>query len=142
MDFKPKQDKVPLWKRIIAYLIDTLILTGVVFYPLSKKLEIQNSLEFILKNPSQYILITIVIALLTILYWAILEFQIQQSFGKMLMRIKVRSKTKILTFSQCFIRNISKISSLFLIIDTLYMVIKNTNQRYFEKLSNTEVINS
>ena len=50
------------------------------------------------------------------------------------------SLKKQLTLHQCIMRNITKIVTPVLLIDFLYAIINKTHQRYFEKISNTEVL--
>lgn len=153
MDIKgilKRSNPAPLWKRVFAYVLDVLIVDFIIVLPFQPLLErIYNKDDFVdiynffsshPENMMVIFLVSVLISLLTILYWAVLEYKLQQSFGKMLMNIYVRSKTKKLTFLQCFTRNISKISLLFLIVDSSYMFFTRTNQRYLEKVSNTEVI--
>ena len=77
--------------------------------------------------------------ILTILYWAVLEYKLGQTPGKMLMKIRVRSLNAQLTFKQCIFRNITKLSFLLLLLDTLY-TFKSGNQRFFDTLAQTQVI--
>lgn len=134
-----------IWVRASAYLIDILIIS-VILLPLKSfnadgYTKIANSL---LKNPGalvEFVLISLVIALITILYFALLEYRTGQTLGKMLMKIKVVSGNKKITFNQAFVRNISKMSLLFILIDCLNMAINKTNQRFLERLTGTEVIN-
>lgn len=141
----------PLWKRTFAYVLDILLVDLVIvlpFQPLLNKIsgtgeDFAEMYSFFNNNPTNMKIIffvSLLISLFTVLYWAILEYKLQQSVGKMIMNIYVRSKTKNLTFYQCFVRNISKMSLLPLILDCSYMFFKKTNQRYLEKMTNTEVI--
>jgi len=84
--------------------------------------------------------LAIVIAVITVLYWALLEYKLSQSIGKMLMRIKVVSTTgKPLTFAQCLTRNLSKFSTILLALDTLYMF-KSGTHRFLDTVATTQVI--
>lgn len=137
----------PLWKRAFAYVIDVLIISVIIFLPLnqispSKAVEAETFMDIWASINEQItvktILFGLIAAILTILYWSILEYKTSQSIGKMLMKIKVHS-SQPLTFWQCVLRNITKFSTLFLFLDTLYML-KSGTKRYFDKLSQTEVI--
>ena len=145
-------DIVPLWKRALAYIADILVVNLVIVLPFKtiiKNLSITsdaNPFNFLastsLSSLKPLIYISIVIAILTILYWSMLEYSIQQSIGKILFRIKVMSTNKRkLSFWQCLVRNITKISTIVLLIDSLYMI-KSHHLRYFEKISSTKVINT
>ena len=85
------------------------------------------------------LLIGFIVSILTILYWTILEYKIQQTIGKALMNLYVQSRTKKLSFTQILLRNITKISAPLLILDTIYMF-KTKTLRFTEILSNTYVI--
>ncbi len=139
----------PLWKRVLAYIIDTFIISFIIITPFSAGFE--SNLEEVSFSAlwssvssnltTNYLLLTLVITLLILLYWTFLEYNFGQSVGKILLRIQaVSSKKGQLTLSQAFIRNVTKLSSILLILDTLYMLIKKSNQRYFEILSSTTVV--
>ncbi len=141
----------PLLKRGFAYIIDVLIIDLVIVLPFNKIIKnIQGNdagffynYKFLLNNPektSQLLLISLVIGALSLAYWTILEFKLRQSIGKIIMNIKVMSKKKNFSVMQCFVRNISKVITLLLLIDIIYLLIKRKNsQRYFEKISDTIV---
>jgi uncharacterized RDD family membrane protein YckC len=145
-----KQGYVPaaLWKRAIAYIIDSFIVTFVVAFPLNsvikfEKRGVEATYQFFATNPGmayKFVLVSLLSAFIAILYWAILEYKYKQSLGKYLMKIDVRSTLKEFTFSQCFMRNLSKINTLFLAIDSLNIFLGKTHQRYLEKMSKTEVV--
>lgn len=142
-----------LWRRYLAFLIDFVVIYFVVIIPfkpflssfpqakdISQFYNLFSSEKLIALKPLFYI--SLVIAFLTIFYWAILEYKTGQTLGKKLLNIKVNSKENELTFWQCFLRNISKINTLFLILDVFYMWYYQTNQRYLEVLSKTEVVSA
>ena len=142
-----------IYKRVIAYLIDIIIISFIVIWPFKNTLENLNGIndlnyytkfQFLMDNPEktmQLALISIVIVLLTLIYWTILEFKLRQSIGKMIMNIKVASKRKNFTISQCLVRNISKPFELVFVFDIIYLLFnKESRQRYFEKISDTLVI--
>jgi len=146
-----------LWKRAFAYVIDVFVINLIIILPFQKLLEElgkgfseqgffemykyflsnQNQLQSVL--PKLFLIFT-VISILSVLYWAILEFKIGQSVGKILMNVYVKSQTKQLTFWQCFLRSITKVSTLPLILDASYMLFTRGYQRYFEKISKTFVV--
>lgn len=89
---------------------------------------------------TETILISIIVSLLSLFYWAYLEYQFGQSVGKIIMKLSVKSTLrKKLTFTQTVIRSITKLSTILIILDTLYMLYKKGNQRYFEIISKTKV---
>jgi len=153
MNLKLKAGPAPLWKRVFAYCIDLAIINLIIVFPFQGVMQKMMGTEIEgFKGLFQFaktnleltkilFFISLIMSILTVLYWAILEYKIQQSIGKILFKIQVKStKRNKLTFSQCLIRNLTKISLLPIALDSLYMIFTRKNQRYFEKMSNTEVI--
>jgi uncharacterized RDD family membrane protein YckC len=143
-----KEKPAALWKRVAAYFIDIVLVTYVILSPLTKGIDVKGDSvgEFystLSNNPElakNFIIVMFLSSLLIVLYWTILDYANGASVGKMLMRLKVISKNKKMTFSQSFVRNITKMSSTLLLLDGLYMIFKKTNLRYFEAFTNTEVV--
>ena len=137
----------PVWKKACAYVIDALVVSFIIVLPMSnfyprtavKAESFADIWSSVKQTSGKTMVISLVIALLTILYWAILEYKIGQTIGKALMKIRVRSVIGHLSFKQCFIRNITKASTMLLVLDTLY-ILKSGSRRYFDKLAQTEVI--
>ncbi len=136
-----KKKIASLWKRILAYIIDIIIINIIIvgpFLPILNSLNINFTLKHI--NTILFIFLVIfVIALISIFYWSILEYKIKQSVGSLLFNLEVNSKFKKLKFWQCFVSNISKPFSIIFILDLIYFLF-NKKQRYFEMLSKTELI--
>ena len=130
---------VKLWKRVVAYFIDIVILNLVVVYPF--KGFFGNFEEDVSLNEFsiEIVMVFLIISAMTVAYWSILEYFLKQSVGKSLLNIYVRSTEKELNFWQCVLRNLSKVSILVLFIDCLRIIFKKEHQRYLEKLSKTEV---
>ena len=97
-----------LWKRILAYFIDIMIIGVIVVYPFEKYFGKVNGLSMI---NSQMFIAGLVIAILTIFYWAILEYSMRQSIGKMVSGIYVNA-AKNSKFWPFVLRNLTKINSL------------------------------
>lgn len=141
---------VPLWKRILAYLIDSILLTFLVLTPLIKPFSFsiesgsnffQSFASYSTSFSTEDLWLAFMIAFFYLAYFCLLEFWFGQTVGKVIVGIKVEStKKKPLNLLQTIIRNISKLSTLLLILDTIYLLIKKDNQRYLEVLSNTHVI--
>ncbi|MDP3917498.1 MAG: RDD family protein [Nanoarchaeota archaeon] len=142
----------PLWRRAFAYVIDLIFIMAVVFLPMKNLYggAYSGDFESIYGFFSQagdfsfgFFMYSLIVAVLTILYWALLEYYIGQSVGKIAMGIRVVNLEKIkLKFMQCFTRNISKASTFVLLLDVLYGVVKKDQRRYFEVISNTRVVNA
>jgi uncharacterized RDD family membrane protein YckC len=131
----------PVVRRFFAYLVDIIILIFIVFIPLGSTSSLQKS-SIASFEVEEFSFLTIMLMLITIiiitLYWSLFEFLLQQTPGKMIMRIKVISETKQLTFLQCIIRNITRFSTLLLIIDCIPIFKKG--KRFTEQISKTRVI--
>lgn len=89
----------------------------------------------------EIILASTIIAILTLFYWSFLEYKFGQTVGKVLMRIQVSSvNRKKLTLSQIITRNVTKLSTFLLILDTIYLLIKKKDQRFSETFAKTTVV--
>ena len=133
---------VPLWKRIIAYLFDNILISIIIVSPLMITDMEESFAGFVnLLMNTDFWLASLFIVILTLFYWSFLEWMFGQSIGKILMKLKVESiNGKELSASQAIIRNFSKVSSIILFFDVLYMLLSKGNQRFFEKLSHTIVV--
>ena len=134
------------WRRFFAYIFDSLFLTFVILAPLIQPFKMNFSdLSFSdamsMLVSSHYIALTFVIALFVLLYWSILECWLGQTLGKMIFGLSVEGrKKKPISYLQALIRNISKVSTVLLFFDTLYMLVTQKKRRFFEVLSDTQVI--
>lgn len=153
MKLKVKFFPASLWKRAFAYVIDVFIINLIIIMPFQKVLEelgkgfsgkgFFETYKILLQTELQLpklFFVFIVISILSVLYWAILEYKIGQSVGKILFNIYVKSQTNQLTFWQCFLRNVTKVSTFPLILDASYMIFTRSYQRFFEKMSRTFVV--
>lgn len=138
-----------LLKRALAYFIDVIAVNFVVMWSFKEIISINTTGNFsetynyLASTPGltyKLLLVFLAIGTLTILYWAVFEYRLRQSIGKMIMNISVKPLSGELSFRAAVLRNISKISSLLLALDVVYMLYKKTNQRYLEELSDTEVV--
>lgn len=130
-----------LWKRTSAYIIDLLIITAITFPLLRTFSTTEEEITKIVTGGTQTLSATFVgitAALIIILYFSIFEYKFHQTLGKMLFKIEVVSAKK-LTFTQCLLRSLSKISLVVLFIDTLYML-KSGSLRFLDKLAQTQVV--
>ena len=142
-------------KRIIAFIIDLFIVNMIILLPFRRIFEnlVPNADSFsktfkFLSNNSDYstsiTIIMIVIAFLTILYFMILEKHLQQTVGKMLFNLYVKSQTKDLKYWQLFVRSVFLIPVfpfvLLWFIDPIVMFFTKDNQRLSEILSKTKTV--
>ena len=69
-----------------------------------------------------------------------MEWRFNQSVGKILLKLTVKNLTKKpVTFTQALVRNLTKLSTIVLLIDCIFIIKSKKNQRYFERLSKTQV---
>ncbi len=134
------------WRRFFAYIFDSAFLSFLILAPLVHPFEdgfsgSSLSESFSALFDSHYILLTLIIAFFVLLYWSVLECWLGQTLGKMIFGISVEgTKKKPLSYLQTLIRNIPKISFVLLFFDTLYMLLKKNNRRFFEVLSDSQVV--
>lgn len=152
MKLRVNEENAKLWKRALAYIIDAIIVNIIIIWPFQKTLDrlmdTSNTLSVYsyLKANSEVVknlfpeitILFIIIAALTIAYWATLEYITGQSIGKMIMKVYVKSDGNKLKLGGCIVRNISKISGLLLIIDCIGLI--SNNQRFLERLTKTRVV--
>jgi uncharacterized RDD family membrane protein YckC len=152
-DIKALTEKIvpsPLWKRVFAYFLDVVIINFIVVMPFRPLLSSVPSAKTFSAFRQQLVsraalstdtvVVLLIIAALSILYWAVFEYKLGQSVGKMAFNIHVRSQKGNLTFMQALLRNLSKISTLVLLADALFIILTKGHQRYLERVSKTEVV--
>jgi uncharacterized RDD family membrane protein YckC len=128
-------------KRAIAYLIDSIIV-GVATTIL---LAIALFPGFIV-NPTLFVNaynFPFVMGLLYIFYFPIAEIIYGATVGKSLLGLKVVPKTDgKLSFEKAFIRNISKIHQVLLLLDVIGGLITSPDlhQKYTDRIANTKVV--
>jgi uncharacterized RDD family membrane protein YckC len=126
-----------LKKRILALVIDFIVISAlmwilmVIIYPL-----IILTGSFAIYNYGIPIL-----AILILLYFALLEGYQGSTLGKSILGIQVKSLNGELTYKQTFIRSLSKILWLPLIIDFFGALLTSTKSlRLLDKYARTEVV--
>ena len=144
--------KPPLWKRVFAYIIDAIIISIIVELPFAavttkafttQNLDFFGFYTFLISNPQRIqviIITTLIIAILTLFYWSIFEYKLNQTIGKMLFKLYVKSEKGKLTYDQALIRSITKISFILLILDCIGLINSPKAQRFSERWSKTYVI--
>ena len=152
---KKKEIIVPanIWKRIGAFVIDLLIIDFIIS-PFTKVLEniipiadfrkLENYLSSNMQVSNAMIFVTFAIGIISLLYFAILEYKYKQTIGKMIFKIYIASEDKELRLSQCIIRSLFIIPVIpfvfFMIIDPLYLLFSKTDKRLLEKWSKTKTL--
>lgn len=144
-----------VWKRVIAFMIDMLIINLVVLFPFKGLFEEMLPKDYsfseaykLLSSSTDYAgfltSASFMMSILIIMYFYMMERKMSQTIGKMLMKIYVESGNKEIRAWQLLARNIIFIPIfpfvLLWVLDPLFMFFTKTNQRLSEILSNTKVV--
>ena len=129
------------WKRVFALLVDLAVVDLIITRPLSRLIsgridEISDLLNF----SFELVAISLVIGLFAVFYWAILEYKIGQTLGALIFKLRAKGLNKSMSFSQAFLRNVTKMSVVLLLIDSINILFSEKKQRYFEVLSKTVTV--
>ncbi|MBC7091805.1 MAG: RDD family protein [Nitrososphaeria archaeon] len=118
-------------KRCIAYVIDSIIVSCIVF--ILGLLFFLPQIIFEGRLPSFDIIFPI--GFLSLIYFTLLEYAYGCTFGKKLMNFKIESEEKK-TFLNTFIRNLSKIFWILLLLDVVGGLITpgDPTQKYSDRL--------
>ena len=138
-----KKEVPATWlKRTLAYAIDFFLVNLLVTIPFKDtlKAKVEQPFFFSTATDKNLIAISLITSILLFLYFVILEKKIQQTLGKLLLGIKIKTKGKEIALTPILIRNISKPFPLILLVDTAYALFKGKQQRLLELFSKTEVI--
>ena len=121
-------------KRVIAILIDSIIV-GIATSILGLLTDVSGV--------SNWLALPFVMGLLFVLYFTLTESIYGYTMGKRMVNLKVmKANGKKPSLITAFIRNISKIHFLLLLLDTLggFFTSKDKHQRYIDQIANTTVI--
>ena len=144
-----------VWKRIMAFWIDFLIITLVLSFPFGKLLKgvlpREYSFSQMLKPMGEgpglstyFISIYLALSILTFIYFYLLEKKMSQTIGKKLMNLYIISDNGQMSIWQLLTRNLVFIPifpfDLLFIIDPIFMIFTKSNQRLTEILSKTKVV--
>src|SRR3989338_5326666 len=113
------------WRRFGSFLMDSLILTVIITKPLSDILETKvpkTLTDFVNIDFQGLAVLILLISLINILYWVILEYKVQQTLGGLIFHIQAKSEKAKLTLNQVIIRNLTKASSILLLIDSISII--------------------
>ena len=81
-------------------------------------------------------------AILIIAYFTYMEGKTSSTFGKRLFKLKVKAKDGDMNYKTAFIRNLSKILWVPLIVDVILgFIFVDSNDRILDKVSETYVVN-
>ena len=140
-------------KRIGAFVVDLVIINTIILFPFKSIFDsivpgktFSEAFDF-LGNPESSMMlnaIMIAVAILTILYFMLLERKIAQTPGKMLFNLYVKAQGKDLKNWQLFVRSMFLIPLfpfvLLWLVDPIVMLFTKENQRLSEILSRTKVV--
>lgn len=144
-----------VWKRLIAFIIDILIINLIILFPfrklfkniIPKNASFSDTYKFFSDGSgfsSSLTFLTVTIAFLSILYFYILEKKLHQSAGKILFNIHVSSNNKEFKRWQLLVRSMFLIPVfpfiLLWIIDPIFLFFTKNNQRLSEIISKTSTI--
>ena len=143
-----------VWKRLAAFVFDLLLINLIVFYPFRGFMEkimpagsIKETYQFLINNAKlagALSYVSAVMAVLAILYFALLEYKTGQTIGKILMRIYIVGDGKELRLWQCLARSMFLMPVfpfvLLWALDPLFMFFTANSQRLSEILSRTRTV--
>ena len=144
-----------LWKRFLAFITDLLLLNIIIlapFRPVIEKIvplnQTYNEIYKFISTNKEYtnllFILIFAIGIILILYFALMEYKLNQTVGKMLFKIKVKSKNKKLKFWQCILRSLFllPIFPFFILwfLDPIWILFNSDKQRLTEVLSKTMVV--
>lgn len=154
----------PMWKRIVAFLIDYMILEFFILSPFNNLIENMintNSLEDIFaifsgnsQNLHYFVYISIFMSIIAALYFIIMEKKWGQTIGKMIMKLdimnlEVKSKKEAIGsigFNKVLVRSIGilflYIFPIITIADFIYAYFNKENQRWLEKATSTKTVST
>ena len=122
--------------RLKALIIDAIVVT--LFSAL-----VNNILYIILSIVNNQFLLSIypsvVLIVVTMLYFTIFEAKTNKTLGKRVTHLYVSDEEGYMSYSKAFIRNLTKIYWIPLIFDVLIGKIFNYPSRLFDKLAGTDV---
>jgi len=140
---KSSQFDVNHWiLRIIAYLIDSIIIgiiAGIIFIFAIAAVAF-SGLFFV----GYYLFFPFLFGIFEIIYFVIMEVYWGATLGKKILGLEVQNVNgNKVTFEKSFIRNISKIYWLFLLIDWLLGIVipgQDQRQKYTDRIAGTTVV--
>src|SRR3989338_6563750 len=145
----------PAWKRLVAFIIDLLVLDFVVVLPFRKVFarlvpdttSINSIYAYLTARPEINVWLTfisVMVGILSIAYFVILEGRLNQSIGKLIMKIYVKSLENKITVWQHIVRSLFLLPVfpfvLLWLLDPLFMFFTASNQRLSEILSRTKTV--
>ena len=141
-----------IFRRFLAFVIDLIIFDIIVLFPFNRlfnKIVPGTTAEqyaYIQQNPQILTLLlpfVMIAGIILVLYFTYFEYKLNQTPGKMLLRIKIFPESKI-TFWNYLFSNLTFLPlfpfNLLLIIDPFYMIFSPKNQRLMERINKIIVL--
>ena len=129
---------VSFFPRFGAYLVDTFLLNLVVLYPLEKFLSSYADFSLSVID-MRLLLVLLFVVVLSWCYWTVMDFYFSRTLGKMFFGLRVVTKSGKLSFSQAFLRNVTKPFSVLLLFDSWKLFVRSQKMRYTEEVTSTWV---
>ncbi|MBW2977300.1 RDD family protein [Candidatus Woesearchaeota archaeon] len=145
-----------LFRRIIAYVIDFIIIRFTILIPfnalLRKIIPVQEQgykavIGYLQNNPSinsLLVVISIAMSIMIVLYFTIFEYKTQQTPGKMIMKQWIVPEKEKITAINYLVSNLTFILvfpfMILWIIDLIHAIYSPKNQRFMEKISGILVL--
>jgi uncharacterized RDD family membrane protein YckC len=132
--------------RLVAFIIDSIILgivAAILFFVLFIPLLFVGAFAGLWATWGYALLLPFVIGILSVLYFLILEVSWGGTLGKRILGLQVQTvKGGKVTFGQSFIRNISKIFWVFLLLDWIIGIATpgDKHQKYTDRIAGTTVV--
>lgn len=151
-DFHIVRIEATFARRVLAFSIDILILLFIVLTPLFKVFEQMVPQDYTLAReymmaPEHAPLIAslfLVMGLFAMTYFALLEWQLQSTVGKLFLGLRIESEIGRPSLWQCMVRSFFALPVfpfvLLWVIDPLMMLFWKSRQRLSEILSRTKTI--
>ncbi len=130
--------------RLVAYIIDSIIIAipAAIIYFIILAAVILGSPFFVFYGG--WLVFPFLFGILEVLYFVILDVSWGATIGKRLMGLQVQTENgSKVTFGESFIRNISKIYWLFLVLDWLIGVVTtgpDRRQKWSDRIAKTTVV--
>ncbi|MGD0644802.1 MAG: RDD family protein [Candidatus Bathyarchaeia archaeon] len=130
--------------RLIAYVIDSIIIfipTAIIYFVILAAVILSSSFVFV--TFGVWLLLPLILGILELLYFVILDVAWGATIGKRILGLQVQMVNggKV-TYDKAFIRNISKIFWLFLVLDWLIGIVTtgDKRQKFTDRYAGTVVV--
>jgi uncharacterized RDD family membrane protein YckC len=153
MPKKPKEIVVEanIFRRFLAFAIDLIIIQIIISISFGSLLDKVfrkdfSTIEQITASLTDPLMIKIgmIVSLISLIYFAAMEYKLSQSLGKMLLNLHVQNDEKDKKIWQYVVRSFYFIPffpfDLFWIIDPIYMIFDKDRRRFSETLSKTRTV--